>query len=665
MISALLTAILAASGQQEPADRVPVVVGRFAEQVAREVPADSTVPERPGSKVARLGKLTAEARADGLWLGADGEAPSRLLPADDTRRWAPVEVGAVHFDALGRLWFGSPQGLGRLAEDGWRLWTGADGLPHAGATCISSEPDGTVWIGTGRGVIRFDGETFELRRGRRWLPDDRVEAVAADGEGAWIWTGAGVTRIELVPTTLAEKARFFEEEIDRRHRRTPLGFVHSVHCPRPGDPTGAVQTDSDNDGLWTSMYGAGECFAFAATGSADARRRARAAFAALRFLGDVTQGGEHPAPGGFVARTILPASGPDPNVGRLERDRHTRETEDARWKLLDPRWPLSADGEWYWKGDTSSDELDGHYFFYPRYFDLVCRTDEERAEVVAVVRRLTDHLIDHGFRLVDHDGKPTRWGHFAPEDLNDDRDWWEERGLNSLSMLSYLKVAEHMTGEDRYREVARTLIDEHGYAANALWPKFHAGPGSGNQSDDEMAIMGLYNLVLYEDDPELRQIYLRSARRYHRLVAAERNPLFHFLFAGALRENDAWEDSWGRDPIQPQPEWLADSIDTLRRFPRDRFTWGFVNSDRLDVVFLPDWMRLGRSGGKRGTLRDGKVLPVDERFVGYWNHDPWSLDSGGNGRGLYDGAAFLLPYYAGLHHGFLALEDAVGASTPR
>ncbi|MDP6409972.1 MAG: hypothetical protein QGI46_11395 [Planctomycetota bacterium] len=665
MISPVLTAILAASAFQGLADRAPVTVGRFREHVVRELTEAAAVPTPPENAVARHGELTARAGRDGLWLCAGDEEPSRLFPTDGVRRWAPAEVGAVHFDALGRLWFGSAQGLGRLAEDGWRLWTGADGLPHAGATCLSSEPDGTLWIGTERGVLRFDGEHFEVRRGRRWLPDDRVNAIAADGDGAWIWTRGGVARIDLEPTTLGAKARFFEAEIDRRHRRTPFGFVHSVHCPQPGDATGAVQTDSDNDGLWTSMYGTGECFAFAATESTDARRRARAAFEALRFLGDVTQGGEHPAPPGFIARTILPASGPDPNEGRLERDRRTRDTEDARWKLLDPRWPLSADGEWYWKGDTSSDELDGHYFFYPRYFDLVCRTDEERAEVVAVVRRLTDHMIDHGFRLVDHDGLPTRWGHFAPADLNDDRDWWEERGLNSLSMLSYLKVAEHVTGEDRYREVARTLIDEHGYAANALWPKFHAGPGSGNQSDDEMAIMGLYNLVLYEDDPELRQIYLRSARRYHRLVAPERNPLFHFLFVGALREGDAWEDSWGSDPIQPQPDWLADSIDTLRRFPRDRFTWGFVNSDRLDVVLLPDWLRLGRSGGKRGTRRDGKVLPIDERFVGYWNHDSWRLDSGGDGRGLYDGASYLLPYYAGLHHGFLAVEDAGEPSAPR
>ncbi|MCJ7638688.1 MAG: hypothetical protein MUO70_02185, partial [Euryarchaeota archaeon] len=32
--------------------------------------------------------------------------------------------------------------------------------------------------------------------------------------------------------------------------------------------------DSDNDGLWTSMYGAGECFAYAATKDPKAKERA-------------------------------------------------------------------------------------------------------------------------------------------------------------------------------------------------------------------------------------------------------------------------------------------------------------------------------------------------------------------------------------------------------
>ena len=52
---------------------------------------------------------------------------------------------------------------------------------------------------------------------------------------------------------------------------------------------------------------------------------------------------------------------------------------------------------------------DGHYFFYPRYYDLVAETEEEREAVRKVVRSITDHLMRNDFKLMDHDGTPTRW----------------------------------------------------------------------------------------------------------------------------------------------------------------------------------------------------------------------------------------------------------------
>jgi hypothetical protein len=54
-----------------------------------------------------------------------------------------------------------------------------------------------------------------------------------------------------------------------------------------------------------------------------------------------------------------------------------------------------------------------------------------------------------------------------------------------------------------------------------------------------------------------------------------------------------------------------------------------------------------------GYRRDGRVLPVDERFFDFWNHNPYTLDTGGSGHGLGDGAIFLLPYYMGLYHHYI------------
>ena len=56
----------------------------------------------------------------------------------------------------------------------------------------------------------------------------------------------------------------------------------------------------------------------------------------------------------------------------------------------------------------------------------------------------------------------------------------------------------------------------------------------------------------------------------------------------------------------------------------------------------------------RGHRVNGRVLPVENRHFNHWNNDPWKLDEGGNGTSLGSGTVFLLPYYLGLYHGYIA-----------
>jgi hypothetical protein len=593
----------------------------------------------------------AVAAAEGLFVG-HGDL-DRVFPADAGRSWAPVDLRGVAYDSGGRLWFASPQGAGRRDASAWHLFTGSEGLPEDDFTTAAAGEPGIVWFGTRRGAIRFDGKIWEYRQGLRWLPDDDVRAIAVSARGdAWFATTNGVGLIERRPMTLAGKAEYFEDEIDRYHRRTGYGYVMTVTLSNAGDKKEWRQHDSDNDGLWTSMYGAGECFAYAATKAPLAKQRATKAFEALRFLSAVTQGGEHPAPRGFPARAILPASGPDPNLrDSRERDLRRQASEDRLWKILSPRWPKSADGKWYWKSDTSSDELDGHYFFYALYYDLVAETDGEKEELRAVVRDMTDHLIDHGFTLVDYDGRPTRWGHFDPATLDSSRFAWGDRGLNSLSILAYLAVAEHVTGDPKYRAASQKLVREGHYDINLMVPKISTGPGSGNQSDDEMAMMNYYTLLSYERDPELRQRYAFSLANYWGMERLELNPFFNFVAAASLT-GGTYTDAYRTYDLTPAGNWLEESIDTLRRLPLDRIDWAHHNSGRRDIVHLRAYSR-DDDMENAGYRRNGRVLPVDERFFEFWNHNPYHLDTGGSGRNLGDGAVFILPYYMGLYHGYL------------
>lgn len=594
------------------------------------------------------------ASSDGLFRRAQGgwQAIGILDPVG--RAWAVKDVLAVTFDSNGQLWFGTRAGVGCKTSQGWRVFEGRDGLPWNDFTAAAAGPNGEVWFATHLGVIRWDGRDFHYRQGKRWLPHDDVRSVVVDGAGrAWFATAAGPGLIERKPMTLAAKAEFYEEEIERYIKRTPFGYTAEAWLRKPADKSSADPHDSDNDGLWTSMYGAGQCFAYAATKNPRSHERATKAFEALRFLQKVTQGGKPSPDKGYVARTIRSVELPDPNIGRLESDLKEQK-EDKLWKAYEPRWPKSADGKWYWKSDTSSDELDGHYFFYPLYHDLVASTPAEKDRVREVVRDLTDHLIQHGFTLTDVDGKPTRWAIYGPQSLNRDPNWWAERGLNSLSILSYLATAAHVTGDSKYKAVARELIEKHGYAQNMMYPKVHFGPGSGNQSDDEMAVMCFYNLLRYGSDLGIANQVRYAFYAYWANEAPELNPFFHFAFA-AHGLGQKVPNVWGEFSVSPWAGWHEDSMATLHGFPLDRLNWGHKNSHRLDLVLLarqksPD-LYAPRPG--RGHRVGGKVLPVENRHFEHWNTDPWHLNYSGDGQMLGSGAVFLLPYYMGLYHGYI------------
>lgn len=592
-------------------------------------------------------------------LGPDSNWEAVSARDASGRDWGQQAAFGVGFDSAGGLWFATKSGVARRVGQRWTFFEPKDGVPVNDFTCAAAGHDGEVWFGTKLGVVRFDGTNWHYRQGPRWLPHDHVRQVIVDSKGtAWCATAAGVGALERLPTTLENKAEHYEKEIEQYIKRTPFGFVAEAALKTPGDRSSAAPQDSDNDGLWTAMYGAGECFGYAATKNPDLKDRARKAFEALRFLQKVTQGGPHSPRKGYVARTIRPVDWPDPNAGRLEHDKEAQKS-DKLWKVYEPRWPKSADGKWYWKSDTSSDELDGHYFFYPLYYEFCAQDDAEKERVREVVRDLTDHLIAHDFALVDHDGKPTRWGIYGPHELNKNPDWWQERGLKSLSILSYLAVAHFVTGDEKYGRVARTLIDQHGYGQNAMHPKVQHGPGSGNQSDDEMAFMCFYTLLRYSPDDALKDAMRVSFYRYWVNEAPEMNPFFNFAYA-ALCTDKQGSTPFGTFSLAPWAGWHEEAMATLRGFPLDRRDWPSSNSHRLDIVRLlkvqsaditdPDQRA-------RGQRVNGKVLPVENRHFGHWNTDPWRLDYTGNAGELSAGTVFLLPYYMGMYHGYIRTPE--------
>ena len=485
------------------------------------------------------------------------------------------------------------------------LRTNALPLPVGGIIATARATDGATWLGTTQGLIRLDLSTSQRDQrqyfaGQRYLPDDEVRQIIPDDKaGVWVRTATGISHIELKPMTLAQKAGHFEQRIRARHDR--YGLTSSSHLTVAGDLSSNRTHDNDNDGLWTAMYAAAECFRYAVTKSPDALANARKSVDAVLFLEEVA--GRR----GFPARSFIRKGDPMPHGGE---------------------WHWTADGQYYWKADTSSDEIVGHFFIFSIAYDILPEADLKK-RIAATARRVMDHIIDHGYYLVDLDGKPTRWGFWAPERLEREPD---ERALNSLQLLSFLKTTAHITGDVRYETEYKKVAWDLKYAD---WiTRLDEFRQEMNYSDEELAMLPYYCVFQYEKDPALLKAYRAGVDEWWKNIQRELNPLWTFIYLTG--KSDAKVD-------------LPGAVWTLYRMPMDTIEWTVKNSHRADIA----WASAADRFGHREALT---LLPPDERRVMKWNSNPFVVDGGSGGHGEDDGAAFLLPYWMGRYHKFILGE---------
>ncbi|MEN8193995.1 MAG: two-component regulator propeller domain-containing protein [Bacteroidota bacterium] len=607
-----------------------------------------------------------------------------IFPADNKYSWKLSNVNVLIVDSKNRLWFGSNEGVGFLENEKWQLFTGKEGLPYKNFTCIAKGKNGEVWFGTEIGAIKADGQKFYYRFSRRWLPDNYVnDIVIDDNNTVWIATKKGVSRIENIEMTFEEKADYFTSQVEERHNR--MGFIAQNKLTTRYDIDSWQFDISDNDGMYTAMYGASQAFRYAVTGSIEVKRLAKRSFNACKWLVDITH------EKGFPARVIIPIDWRDPVNEQYSHEYNIRkQKEDPFWKDITPRFPKSKDGKYLWKCDTSSDELAGHYFFYAIYYDLVADTKEEKALVAEVVGDITDHLIRHGFKLVDHDGKPTRWANFSPEFFNSI--WgWDQRGLNSMMMLSFLNVAYHVTSDQKYLDTAKMLRDKYQYHINAMQSKMFFPPEDVVPWDNNLCLMSFYGLLNYEKDPELIMMYRESLENAWLHVSKQKSAFWNTLYAAQAMKFNKLVDSgtynsgkyfseagsysqFTAEQFYKTDYQVDDVIETLERLPLDLIGYEMDNRHRLDVVFDNTPGQIVQDGwrpvnpirtdntfelaaehkGKLGWRVDGKALSIDERCHVRLDRDGFVISSTeGNGYTEQEGTIYLLPYYMARYHGII------------
>ncbi len=558
----------------------------------------------PISKGMRVNAMVNDSKND-LWLATNGGLLRRM-----SGQWINMDQSMMAYglkrtyftlesrNEKAEVLFGGLFSIGCIAENGdnWNL-RGADGLPYGPITTIRSS-ENCLWMGTNKGAIKKDAG-WHYYNGKRWLTNNQVnDILPVDAHTVWIATPEGISQIQEVKMTLDQKATAFEERIKLRHDR--YGMVSGSHLLTPGDLSTSQTRTDDNDGLWTSIYLAAECYRYAVTKDQEAKKNAVKAYLAMERLETIT------GIPGFPARSLVAANESTGEGGE---------------------WHLSADKKWKWKGDTSSDEMVGHLFAYPLFYDLVAE-GEMKERVKNLVQRIMNHIVDNNFHMIDLDGKPTRWAVWTPDSLNFKPNWMYEKGINSLQILSFLKAGYHVTGDPKFESAYQTLVKKHHYVENMIQQKNY-GPFDINHSDDELAFLPYYTLFCYANDAELLPFYKQSMQRSWNVEQADRIPIWNIIASFALQKDCD----------------LKIALEELQQIPMDLITWRMENSHRWD---LPQDQLVDRFGKPQAI----RPIPTPERGVSKWNSNTYLYDTGSNGSGEDDGAYFLFPYWMGRYHGY-------------
>ncbi len=131
--------------------------------------------------------------------------------------------------------------------------------------------DGAVWGITDYGVLRTDEKAANERdRQQRFMGDryfysadsgnGNVLAIFPDGEnGIWTVMAEGYTHIEMVEMNGTDKAALMSDNTQQYVARR--GMVANAYYNEALAQW--VPSETDNDGLWTAMYGAGELMRYA------------------------------------------------------------------------------------------------------------------------------------------------------------------------------------------------------------------------------------------------------------------------------------------------------------------------------------------------------------------------------------------------------------------
>jgi ligand-binding sensor domain-containing protein len=186
-----------------------------------------------------VGTYYSEAEGDGLNVfdGRSWEAWPDFPSAhpDSSQDRLSSFVNAVIEDDDGALWVGTNRGLGRFDGETWTRFTTDDGLPSDNIYSLLASSEGQLIAGTERGAAILEGQRFQRVE---QIPETGVNGIVEDADGRiWFSGGGGLW------TFNPERADWREFTQDSRDLPT-WGIYGSA-----ADDDGNVYFGSDGEGL--------------------------------------------------------------------------------------------------------------------------------------------------------------------------------------------------------------------------------------------------------------------------------------------------------------------------------------------------------------------------------------------------------------------------------
>lgn len=145
-----------------------------------------------------------------LWIATNeslwrvrGGTPERVEPQGELAS-AELEPRELLFDSHGRLWVGTRRaGLAwteapSAQRPSFQRLSQSSGLPSEHVLALAEDVQGRIWIGTGRGLVRFDPQTRDSRTftAADGLAGETVNDLLCDRDGTiWAAVAGGLSRI--------------------------------------------------------------------------------------------------------------------------------------------------------------------------------------------------------------------------------------------------------------------------------------------------------------------------------------------------------------------------------------------------------------------------------------------------------------------------------------